>query len=156
MTVKSKRIKTKLMTKGQSIAAAGDEQYLGADSWVVQEDITIIGLGLRVSVQDGAFGWDSGRVSALGEISRVAKMFADGVLMGFCKHVICREATVGANSTQTVLGGQPTEVQFIMFPEGYGVDMDDGEVLYLNTDLHNDMANAHHTSINGIVYYVER
>jgi len=43
-----------------------------------------------------------------------------------------------------------------MFPEGYGIDLDEGETLNLNAVYANSMANTHRVTGWAIIYYVER
>ena len=155
MTVVAKRIKTVFMSYGAAIAAASDVDLNAADTHTWQEDVTVIGVLLRTTLLDDGTGWDSGRLTILAEISRVAKIQDPGTIIAFCNHLICREATVGINATQTMVG-KPEERQMLMFPEGYGIDMDQDSSLYINTSQKNEMANVHRFSIGACIYYVER
>lgn len=155
MTVVAKRIKTATLNYSAEIAATGDVDLNAADEHVWLEDVTVVGVLLRTTLRDGDFGWDSGRFTILAEVSRIAKMQQAGTIVAYCNHLICREATVGINANQTMVGN-PEERQLVMFTEGYGIDMDEGTALYLNQSVHNGMANIHYTSAFAIIYYVER
>lgn len=155
MTAVSKRIKTIFMTYGAVITEDTAPDLVAADTHVWLEDVTVIGVLLRSTLMDDLAGWDSGRFTVLAEISRVAVLQDPGTIIAFCNHVICREATVGINATQTMIG-KPEERQAIMFPEGYGIDMNEDARLYLNTSCRNGMANPHRISVGAIIYYVER
>lgn len=155
MTIVAKRIKTEFLTYGDTIPAAGDEDILAADSHTWLENVTVIGVLLRTTLMDGAAGWDSGRFSILADVSRSGRVNQPGSIVSFCNHLICREAVVGAGTTETMVG-KPEERQLVMFPEGYGIDMDEDSTIYLHSFGHNDMANAHNISIGALIFYVER
>lgn len=155
MTVVAKRIKTLFLTSGGSIAAGVDLEPGIGDSHTWLEDVTVVGVHLRSTLLDAGTGWDSGRFSCGCELSRTAVYSSPGVIASFCNHLICREATVGINANQTMVG-KPEERETVMFPEGYGIDMNEDAVLYLLETGKNEMANPHDYSISAIVYYVER
>lgn len=155
MTVKAKKIKTIFMSYGAVMVTDTSEDIVAADQHVWLEDVTIIGVALRTAIMDDLAGWDSGRCTLLGEVSRVAVLQDPGTILAFCNHLICREATVGINANQTMVG-LPGAREVMMFPEGYGIDMDEDAVLYLNLSHRNGMANDHRYSIGACVYYVER
>lgn len=155
MTAVARRVKTLELTYGQVVVTDTSEDLLAADMHTFEEDVTVIGVLLRTSILDDLAGWDSGRVTLLGEVSRVAQLSKPGYLIQFCNHIICREATVGINANQTICG-VPGARQDIFFPPGYGMDFNEGSAIYLNISFRNGMANDHRISIGGIVYYVER
>jgi len=155
MTPVAKKIKTLLLSYTRTAGATSTDDEVAVDSHVFQEDVTIVGALLRSSMLDGDFGWDSGRFTCLAELSRVARLGQPGCIIQFCNHLICREATVGINATQTVVGN-PERSELLMFNEGYGIDVDEDGIIYLNTSWRNDMANAHQISIGCVIYYVER
>lgn len=155
MTPVSKRVKTIFMTYGAVAVEDTAFDLVAVDSHTWLEDVTVIGGLLRSTLLDDLAGWDSGRFTCLSELSRVAVLQDPGTIIAFCNHLICREATVGINATQTMVG-KPEERQAIFFPEGYGIDMNEDATLYLNVSYRNGMANPHRYSIGCIVYYVER
>lgn len=155
MTVEAKKIKTAWLSFGAAALAGEGETVNAADIWLPLDKVTIIGVLGRVSVTDDADGWDSGNVSVKLDVSRVAQYGADGSLLEVAANVICREATVGINANQTVIG-DPQEHTLLMFPEGYGIDIDDNVPIYINIDWVNRMANNHRVSVAALIYYVER
>lgn len=155
MTVVARRVKTVFLTYGVVVVEDTSVDLVAADTHTFLEDVTVIGALLRSTLMDDLAGWDSGRFTVLSELSRVAVLQDPGTIIAFCNHLICREATVGINATQTMVG-TPEERQAIMFPAGYGIDMNEDSNLYLNLSTRNGMANPHRISIGCIVYYVER
>ena len=157
MTAKSKLIKTHLMKYDEVVDNPPQALAVPAPQvlWTPQDDITIIGMESYNEIEREGTGWDSGNLLCISEISRVGQFYRDGALM-FCSAVVeCGEATVGINANQCVLGSM-FNMECEWFPEGYGVDLDDGETLYLNCYAHNEMSNPKHFYFWSKIYYVER
>lgn len=157
MTVKSKRIQTKRLFYNETVdnppqsLAVGDAAVI----WTLQEDITIVGVEMITEIEENGTGWDSGNLLALCDLSRVGRIHHDGVIAA-CRNIIdCWEATVGINANQVALGNN-TNRELVMFPEGYGVDVDDGESLYLNCYAHNEMSNPKRFYYYATIFYTER
>ena len=154
-TPQGKRVRSDLLTFSADPAAAASEAVIGADIFIAPDDIRIIGLHMGAEVLALANGWDSGKCNIAMYLSRVAQWMHEMSLMHVMAIVQCYEATVGAGVTETVLGPAYTE-QEQMFPEGYGIDLDEGETLNLNAVYANSMANPHRVTGWAIIYYVER
>jgi hypothetical protein len=155
MTVKTKRIKTHYMSGGQKTVSAGTSVfYLADDYWHLQDDITVIGVFLGSQIyKDNEY--DSGLLQNITQISRNAVMNADGEIACACAEQQGLSVTVGVGA-ETQLGGDPRNHVYLMFPEGYGIDIDDGEDLYLNTHMVNTMAQDQIMNSHCLIYYVER
>lgn len=155
MTPQAKKVRTAWVSVGVPMVAAGGADVVGADTWIPQDNITIIGALARASIVAAGAGWDSGRCIAKFELSRVAINEGDSTILNVGVGVDCWEATVGINATQTIIGDMHKS-ELLMLPEGYGIDIDEAEIVYLNYTWANDMANDHHASGAYIIYYVER
>lgn len=116
----------KLLTKRLAvdhIAITHDTVETGVDSWVVQDDITVVGIELDVG-PTAAIGLivETGGYSLHAEVTRAADLNKDSALL-----------RVRNNSTWSIAGDNPKPVQSdsIIFPEDARVDIDDGEALNL-------------------------
>ena len=155
MTVKSKQIKTKRLYSAVTLLAADFHYNEPAEFWVPQDDITIIGAELFGEIYAEGTGYDSGAIFCIMELSLVPKLYQDATILTLGIVLDCHEATVGINANQVMLGENRKHAT-IMFPEGYGIDRDRSELVYLNTYLNNEMANTKRTYAYGTIFYVER
>ena len=154
MTVKNRRIKSVHLSHSV-VATAGESVMIpSADSWIPQEDITIIGCEI-VGEAIGLNEFDSGYLSGHHELSRIAKEDEPGVILQCYSFIQAREVLVGINLTQVIQGNNFQHL-IMFFPEGYGVDIDEGEPIYLNVTRDNTMANDHSIATNVVVWYVDR
>ena len=154
MVAKNKRIKTHLLSHTQSMVTGYDTILNAIDAWLVQDDITVIGIEIMAEAVYNV-GLDSGLLECQVEVSRNGKMFEDGALLQVIGYVYCRECTVGAGVNQCAVG-EPLLVDRVMFPSGVGVDIDNGETIYLNLHGVNQMANTHQAIAQATIYYTER
>ncbi len=115
---------------------------------LIQDDITIIGAECISSAElsDTSLNTD-GFISTSCELSRVGIHSKDGTILK--AHTLARWHGI-------FWAGEMMHTETLMFPEGYGIDIDDGEYIYLigtNQNQTDDVCNAY---MNCIVYYVER
>lgn len=121
-------------------------------SYVFQDDVTIIGCSIMVEfdVKDAHSNAD-GQYNGIAELSRQAVRSAPGIIHRTeCLHA-CWNAAIS-------IGGQGNKVQSeIMFPEGYGVEVDEGEgvnLLYYANYL--GAGGDLNFYANAVIWYVER
>jgi hypothetical protein len=154
-TATGKRIRSDLLVFTADPAAAASESVVGADIFIAEDDVRVVGLHMGAEVLALANGWDSGKCNIAMYLCRVAQWMHETSLMHIMAIVQAYECTVGAGVTETVLGPAYTEREQ-WFPEGYGIDLDEGESLNLNVVYANSMANPHRVTGWAIIYYVER
>lgn len=122
--------------------------------WVSPDDYTLIGFELTAHV-DPETNMDSGRIAMDAEITRTSSFGTQGVIGRSEARLECRTAVIGAGTTETVSGRQRAE-NIVMFPDGHGIDIDEGETINLLTWSQNSMANSHFAYAQAILYLVER
>jgi len=154
-TPQGKRIRSKLLTFTADPAAAASESVPGAAIFIAPDDVRVIGCHMGAEVLALANGWDSGKCNIAMYLSRIAQWMHEASFMHIMSIVQCYEATVGAGVTETVLGPAYTEREQ-WFPEGHGIDLDEGESINMNVVYANSMANPHRVTGWAILYYVER
>jgi len=149
MTVAAKKIKTYAFSiYNQNIVHA--QLATGSASWVVERDITIIGVHV-----DNVVEVTAGELAEVGgfrcntAISRAAQFGLPGQLVVVSNYNLWSAAGDAGNTA-----AQET----IMFPDGYAVDVDDGEsVIFLVSGKSLQAAvDTQHQQHTGIVYYVDR
>jgi len=147
-TPQNKRVRT-FMMQGNIIAVAqtpsGGVLVLAK---LIQDDITVIGAECISSAElpDAALNTD-GFISTSCELSRVGLHSRDGTILK--AHTLARWHGI-------FYAGDMMHTETAFFPEGYGVDIDDGEYLNLiGTNQNNSDAQVTAYQ-NCIVYYVER
>lgn len=149
-----KKVKTVMLGYDVGAVAGGDLVDVVGMEHVFQDDVRVIGILLRCDVEDET-DLDSGYLALNAEVSRASKRGQAGALiMASCK-TSCRSCTVGIGVTETVLV-ESHKVVVVMFPDGHGVDFDDGEYINLLVYMKNTMSNAHSGDANAIIYFVER
>jgi len=129
-------------------------EKVGADIWTPQDNVTIIGIAVRAHIGLGsAPNMKEGECACWAEVSRIAKLWDDGCLARAQVQVydLVEAAYQG-------FVGKWDEESVIMFPEGYGIDVDKGDSIYANIQTFMSILSAG-TSVNhvrAIIYYVER
>lgn len=150
MTIKSKRVRTELIQGEVHDILAATGGWFNSDAvWISQGDVTVIGCSMLIEAHwTGAPG--AGKLGETkAELSRVGKPNQPGVIMRY--GTLVDNWAVGMTSW-----GFKTRDMF--FPEGYGIDVDEGEALHLNVYILTD----EDTSPNwrgfaeAIIFYVER
>ena len=155
MTVKNHKVKTTLLSHPSVLTLTGgvEQLYNSADVYAFQDNVTLIGVLLRVAAHPGDVAdLDDGRVEAFAEVSRVGKKREDGAIANvFSRLVVC-----DASGTVLELGQGGHQYITIMFPPGYGIDFDDGDTIYLNTRYINSTGVDHKCDADCLLYFVER
>lgn len=143
-----KRVKRVYITATVSLTqAAGDEGAVG--SYQFQEDVRIIGWAVRVSAKpEGAKTENEG------------ELYGNAVLspaVGAEQPILAEQPMIVRYNTSGSPHGNLVEHQEVMFPEGYGLDIDTGEYLYCSIDGTNNLyTEAVAISAVARVFYVER
>ncbi len=150
MTAKGKQIKTKFMMV-DTLAVIHATTVDTNISWVPQDDITIIGIQLiaefNYSPADIA---EAGGAYALAEISRAAMFDQDSSMVN--SRVNMRWAA--AVLVPPIASSRST----VEYPEGYGIDIDDGEAVNLltRTQSHQAASDTVAGAFRAIISYVEQ
>ena len=152
--MKGKDIRTKYLEYTENITDAASHYLNAMTTWLVQDRIRIIGVQLEMGwhfVGAISQGQGGGRMHV--DVSRVGVENQDGVLLG--AHSVLAGAVETGGISMT---GKLWDHVMAMFPEGFGIDMDPGEYLYLNGSYRLDAIDGGTISFGThcIVYYVER
>ena len=119
------------------------------DIHTFQDDVRVIGCCLEVNamVTDAMLNAD-GRVHAMTELSKAGAKASPGMIM--------RIGTMSGWTAAILAGGDLDKHQSLMFPEGMGMDFDDGETINMFSTLESIGAVEGHSLHNATVFYVER
>ena len=153
MTIQSKRIKTAIFTKMTTLVAASTETSVIVDTFIAQRDITLIGIEM-CNYLYLTNPTDSGTCEFEVRFTR-SGWGVPGLLFSTLVAAFPRQATEGVNVGVGVWGSINNE-RTVFFPEGYGVDLDDGEVINMMTAWKNEMAQDQVGWCFGEYYYVDR
>jgi hypothetical protein len=153
-TPEGKRVKTIVMAGSVEMANGEANQQNALDTHVWQEDVRVIGIEAYAELY-ALNAMDSGNIQALTEVSRVGSWGQDGRLLEAACIIIGTSITVGVGVTEVAIGDS-IKVERMFFPEGHGVDFDDGEAIYINALDNNNMANDQRGWHGATIYYVER
>lgn len=128
---KRKRIFTKfLRSSGLNMVSTGAAEFTrfdNADSWLVQEDIVVIGVQLVSKFGADYVVSNAGGAELVSSVSQVGTRWADGeILMG--------ETTMASNGAAH-LGYQGHDNQQVIFPEDLGIPVREEGYLYLHAEL---------------------
>ena len=121
---------------------------------LVQDKIRIIGVAIIAEAIPLA-ELDSGELSFEVEVSRVGSINQDGLIALCIGYVFGVSVTIGIGVSEVAVGDLHKD-KVIFFPEGYGIDLDDGDAIYMNASFGNTMANDHSFAGIATIYYVER
>ena len=129
-------------------------EKVAADIWTPQDNVTIIGIAVRAHIGLGsAPNCQEGECACWAEISKIAKMWDDGCLARAQVQVydLVEAAYQG-------FVGKWDEESIVMFPPGFGVDVDKGDDIYANimSFLSILSAGSSVNHVRAIIYYVER
>ncbi|MBA7555234.1 hypothetical protein ES705_47890 [subsurface metagenome] len=131
-----------------TIPATGSEDGVGA-TFIAQDKLRVIGFDMDIEarIDDGASNTD-GFVEMISELSRSGQRSRDGSLG--------REELLVVWNGILSIGGELRKTKTVMFPDGCGYDMDEGEILnllhycvYTGTDTVDFYQNC-------LIYWVER
>lgn len=128
------------------------------NQWTTQDDIRVIGVHLSVASHLGSTpAMQEGLFWSQAEISRNGKSYQDGILIRVhCKLYYWTEIVIADQLAGS--HGDTDRQELVMFPDGHGVDLDDGETLYLHErgEVFIMSAGSPQMSALAIIYYVER
>jgi len=154
---KASRIRTKqIFANAQIPAGEGPGVTLGSAFWTAQDDIRIIGFMLSMGMKIvGAL--QEGRVNGHAELSRGAHGDIDAIFgeitpwVGFWTEIVVATQLAGSF-------GDPSRDIVVMFPEGHGIDVDEGESINLFVYAGNTMMASGTADIDSEahIYYIER
>jgi len=155
--LKGDRIRMKQIFASASIPAGeGPGVTVGTAYWTAQDDIRIIGCMLSMGMKVvGAL--QEGRANGHAELSRGALSDGDAIFceitpwVGFFTEIVVATQTAG-------IFGDPTRDIVLMFPEGHGIDVDEGEAVNLFVYAGATIISAGVLEIDAEahIYYVER
>lgn len=119
-------------------------------NYIFQDDVTVIGIELwGVAIVNDAHANADLMVHAHAEVSRQGKMGQPGSLINITQHLLWTAAIS--------VGQDPWAIRTIFFPAGYGVEMDEGEGLNINSICEYIGAGGTFTwDTHAVIYYVER
>jgi len=143
-----KRIRTAFARFTQSLATGIQTDGTGAQ-FVFQDDVTVIGaeIGQRADVQDTQSNTD-GEIDQLLVLTRQASVSQPGELLRMSLQVVW-------NGVVTI-GGELAKDKVLMFPDGMGVEIDEGEALNLLFQWLYTGSGSVTSDAYMILYYVER
>jgi len=122
------------------------------DSWLVDEDIRIIGVDLDTEFLESATALEESMFSVNNQLCRGGKE-NEGIVAQNNLIFFFMVETAGAG-----MCGDVRKQNHIMFPEGYGIDIDEGE--YLNIHAYGECSAIGSMTpaifATALVYYVER
>ncbi len=148
----AKRIKTHYFDANMLLAwDAAVYNFYPHSSWLVQENITIVGVSGKVASSFSVMPQVAGAIHTHAELSRAGQRAQPGAIWD------C-ESNCWINASPDAHVGDPNQGRTVMFPEGYGIDVDDGEFIYLHMGCFCACLNAgnHEHACYVIIYYVER
>lgn len=129
-------------------------------SWLIDDKIRVIGFELKCDLNERAVTTLVETSETLGAavLSRSASISPEvNVQLGElrCRHTFC-DVTIGAASFCAALGANCKEL-VVMWPEGHGLNLDDGDYLHLVADaIYFDGGGSLYVAAEAIIYYVER
>lgn len=152
-TVVGKRIKLLYLDGVQDVPDDTEAQDTLLESHVFQEDVRIIGFSLSAEMilETGAAADDMAQARLALFLSRGAAQDYNARLAVMHLQMRYIVETAGLD-----MNGQPCDHLEMMFPEGYGIDIDEGSSLYLFETVRNYLGPAVSTRGTCVVYYVER
>lgn len=152
-TAEGKRIRFKWLQIERSIAAGIAGEWTGLD-WRVPDDIRIQGvfLHLRIGLPD-APDVEEGLVDASASFGQGTYTDGNNALIWTSARMI----NVVEVAYESMLN-DATRERTLMFPEGYGIDVDEGEVWTLWHYLRQTILSAGNATVTVVaqIYYVER
>lgn len=154
----TKRVKSLLISRTFDIASGGSEDKNAIAAVLIQDDITVIGCYVEARIRwQASPAFDEGQAYVRCEFSRVGVMTNDGAFLAADARCVYGTELVGATNVAITIGNLK-DTQTMFFPEGYGVDIDDGEYLYMNMAGINEIISAGSITVFGeiTVFYVER
>ena len=128
-----KKIYTHMMDAQVEITAdnapVGNYDYIGADTWNPQDDVTLIGFEIK-TWPEHVIDTDS-TILMMTELSQVGKIGADGII-GRASSRYFRHMLAGAQDIDLM---NLDEGRSVMFPDNAGFSVPEGDTLYLNLSM---------------------
>lgn len=155
-TAVGKRVKTLYIDVQKAIAwNSTTYNFYPAQTFVFEEDVRIIGANMTCHAGGDATALSAtqnGEIHTHGEISRHGERGKPSSILDVNLQTAYTLVVSGAAQAGDTLFGE------VMFPDGHGVDIDEGEALYVHAGCFASMFTAgnHQHSIFGCIYYVER
>jgi len=148
-----KRVKLLYLDGVQTVADDAEAQDTLIESHVFQEDIRVIGWSLsnEMILETGVASDDMAQARSAAFLSRGAAQDYDARMAVLHLQMRYIVETAGLD-----MNGQPCAHLEMMFPEGYGIDIDEGSSLYLFETIRNYLGPAVSSRPTCVVYYVER
>ena len=149
MAVRKGSVRTQCITGRVEWIMIGDS--LGVlDAWTVQDEITIIGVEISLTVDALAEAFAlAAQTKAEVELSRAATLRKDGAIATVALET--RWAT-----TVVQMGLDMSKQMVVMLPSGRGIDIDPGEIINLLHEFRVDVTEIASLTGIAIVYYIER
>lgn len=148
-----KRVRTKFLgggVHGKITLATTVESSGLVEEWVVQDDIKIIGVqvGIEFDVEDAHTNTDT-KIMGIVELSRAAAIEKES-------RILAVESQHIWNGVLSVAGDLRKQI-CVTFPEGCGIEVDEGETVnLLHYGYHLGAGGNLYMYATGLVYYVER
>lgn len=149
MTTKARKVRAQVLQEGVANLTHATTETTSA-TWTPQRDVTIIGFELMCNA-----GLAAAEIAEAGGYEVVAELTQEAAVNGTTALGRVHQSAVWeAGADQHDL--DTTEVT--MFPEGYGVDLDDGESINLVGSAFNSQAASDAADYywRCIIYYVDR
>jgi len=142
----SRKIFTKVFSGSLSITGAVPTSLPADKTWLMQEDIEVVGAEAVIAIQ--APSENDGSAFAAVELSQVGVQSMDGQLLE-------AKATEGWNTTPAGID-QTSQAVVVMFPAGYTVPVKEEGYLYINGYGLGKAAGTAIFPYKVIVYYIKR
>lgn len=149
------RVFSKVLAASRETTAINPITELAADVWTVEEDITVIGCevmgGGMLDVDLVAAGILAPACEV--ELSQVAKMYGDGVILRAWKRFVAYTDTGTVRAPWNI--DTVHAIEWIMFPGGHGMPVHEGGSVYLNINYWPGVADKCLWTFIGIIYYIK-
>lgn len=142
-----KRVFTKHMGFSEGFAAAACGWGAMIETWQAQEDITILGFELAVWARDEQLIGNDGYASCAAYLLPVPSQYTDGILGMAIAHQ-------DWNSVPA-FGSFGCATRVVMFPDGYGATIREGESISLQSVFTNTSAATVGFNLRAVMYYVK-
>jgi len=156
MTIKAKSVMSTTLGAARTLVSADPhEDFNGVDLWTPPGDITIIGGWISASINflPNTALIDTGGIYVGAELSIVARRGENGVIIqAYTQLDPIESPTVGEHSSQSDV----RDTQRVIFPEGYGIDLDQWHPLYLNISGRVFASQSVEIAGGGGIYFVLR
>lgn len=157
-TAEGKRVRSTLIVfPSEKIETLTTRLASTIPAFLAEDNLRVIGWEIEAQAMPDVpdFHCDSGHITIDARLGKGPAGQYTGWLGHAHSFCIATQVTVGLDNTQVIVP-RGWDMQTVMFPEGYGVDMDEGEFLILSVHGENFMANDHWMKAGANVFWVER